>query len=129
MGPLLSIQSIFTAHSPMSQRNLIHIIPGNRMGGIQIYASDICRHYQDEQIPVIALTRGARIIDSRLLEAGIEVRNAPLQGLADPWSIRELVAAIRSLPEGPVTIHTHRYRDAGMAVIARRLAKRKEVRM
>lgn len=113
----------------MPQRNLIHIIPGNRMGGIQVYASDICRHYRDQNIPVIAITRGARIIDSRLRKAGIEVRNAPLQGLADPWSIRELVKAIRRLPEGEMVIHTHRYRDAGMAVIARRLAKRPDVRI
>ena len=113
----------------MSDPSLVHIIAGNRMAGIQNYACDICRHYAATGNKVVALTRGARIIDSRLEKAGVEVCNAPLSGVADPYSILALTAILRKLPEGPVVIHAHRYRDAGMAVIARRLAKRPGVRI
>lgn len=113
----------------MSKRSLVHIIAGNRMAGIQTYASDICRHYAAAGEKVVALTRGARTIDARLVGAGVEVRNAPLRGVADVASIRELTTILRSLPEGPVVIHAHRYRDAGMAVIARHFAKRDNVRI
>lgn len=113
----------------MSSRSLVHIIAGNRMAGIQTYASDICRYYAGTGERVVALTRGARSIDSLLSGAGVEVRNAPLRGVADPASIRELTRILRSLPDGPVVIHAHRYRDAGMAVIARRITKRAGIRI
>lgn len=78
---------------------------------------------------VKVLTRGALVIDSRFKEAGIEVSNAPLRSYLDLTSARELRRMLKSLPEGPVVIHAHRYRDAAIALIARRMSGRKDVRI
>ncbi len=110
--------------------HLLHVVPDNYWGGAQRYAYDICRHYRASGVKVTAMTRGAMTIDRHFTEADIPVLNAPLRGPLDTYSLHELTEWMRRLPQGePVTVHTHRYRDAGLAVIARHLAKRPEIRI
>lgn len=110
-------------------RNLIHIVAGNRLGGAQTYALDICRHYHAEGVNVTAFTRGAVAVDSLSLREGIKLENAPLRGVFDFPSIYRLTRLLRSLPDGETVIHAHRYRDAAVAIMARRLSKRRNVRI
>ena len=109
--------------------NLIHIINGNRLGGAQQYALDICRHYRDRGVNVIALTRGARAVDSSFEADGIALAHAPLRGVLDIASVWRLAKVLRNLPKGPTVVHAHRYSDANIAVLAKSLAKRHDVRI
>ena len=73
-----------------------------------------------------AYTRDAKAVDNLFAEAGVELRHAPLQGLADPATLMALRRDMTRLPQGTV-IHTHRYRDAMLTLMARRLAGRKDI--
>lgn len=110
-------------------RNLVHIVNGNMMAGVQSYALDICRHYKGNGWNVMALTKGAHAIDSRFAANGIKVTHAPLRGFLDFSSILMVARFIRSLPKGETLIHAHRYRDAYTVMMARLLAKRPDVRI
>lgn len=113
----------------MERRNLIHIVPSNKWGEMQIYAFDICRHYHRNGWNVLAMTRNALAIDSHFSAEGIPMIYAPVGGYSDWESIRVLAKRLRTLPEVPTVIHVHRYRDAFTAIFARHLAKRSDVRI
>ena len=108
------------------KRCLVHIVASNRWGGAERYALDICRHFIDKGWHVAAYTRDAKAVDNLFAEAGVELRHAPLQGLADPATLMALRRDMTRLPQGTV-IHTHRYRDAMLTLMARRLAGRKDI--
>lgn len=110
-------------------RNLIHIVNGNVMAGAQSYALDISRHYSDCGWNVMAITCGAHVIDSKFKAEGVKVANAPLRGFLDFTSILRVAAILRTLPKKETIIHTHRYRDAYTAIMARRLAKRPDIKI
>ena len=110
------------------QRTLIHIIPSNLWGGVERYALDICRYFIDCGWQVEAYTRDAKAVDALFAEAGVKLRHAPLQGLADPATLLTLKDDMARMPEDTV-IHTHRYRDAVLALAARRLARRPDIRV
>lgn len=110
------------------ERCLVHIVPSNRWGGAERYALDICRHFLSEGWHVEAYTRDAKAVDCLFAEARIPLRHAPLQGLADPATLMEFVRDFRELPEETV-IHTHRYRDAVLALAARRIISRPDLRI
>ena len=109
--------------------SLIHIVPTNKWGGVQSYALDICRHYREAGWNVTALTRNAVGVDAPFSEAGITLQQAPVRGFYDAATAMTLARLLRNLPVGrSVVIHTHRYRDAFTALIAKKLAKRADVR-
>lgn len=109
---------------------LIHIIPSNKWGGTQTYAFGIARHFHDNGWRVEAFTRNAGAVDLPFRQAGISLFHAPLRGGLDLSSATTLAKHLRQLPTNArVVIHTHRYRDAVTAVIARHLAKRPEIRI
>ena len=99
------------------------------MAGAQSYALDICREYADRGVNTIALTSGAYAVDTRFSAHGIKVEHAPLRGFLDFSSILSVAAMMRRLPKGNNIIHAHRYRDAYTAAMARRLAKRDDIRI
>lgn len=72
------------------KRCLVHIVASNRWGGAERYALDICRHFIDKGWHVAAYTRDAKAVDNLFAEAGVELRHAPLQGLADPATLMAL---------------------------------------
>lgn len=109
----------------MSKR-LIHLIASNVWGGSERYALDICSYFADKGWSVTAYTRDARAVDDLFLDASIDIRHAPLQGLVDPWSVNLLASDLRSERRATV-IHAHRYRDAMMAAIARMIAGRSDI--
>ncbi|MCH5236773.1 MAG: glycosyltransferase family 4 protein [Muribaculaceae bacterium] len=107
---------------------LIHILTANRWGGIQRYALDICRHFKENGWQVFALTRGAKAVDSLFEDEGINLMHAPFEGLLDPVSIRLLTKKIRTSP-GQVVIHAHSFRKVCIALIAKKLSRRKDVKV
>lgn len=110
------------------ERCLLHIVPSNRWSGAERYALDICRYFLSKGWRVEAYTRDAKVVDSLFAEAGVGLRHAPLQGLADPTTLLLFVRDFRDLPEGAI-IHTHRYRDALLAMVARRISRRSDLRI
>lgn len=111
------------------RRSLIHIIPSNKWGGAQTYALDICRHYMAAGWNVTALTRNAVGVDAPFAEAGIELLHAPLGGFFDLGSAMTLARKLKATPQGGIVIHAHRYRDAFTALMARKIAKRQDVKV
>lgn len=98
--------------------------------GRERYALDLCRHYREQGWDIIALTRDARIVDTPFEEVGIPVRHAPYHGLCDRATVRRLRHLIADAdPQRTVIIHSHRTRDALRALLARRLARRTNVRV
>lgn len=112
-------------------RTIIHIVPGNAMGGAQRYALDVCRHFADAGCRVIALTRDAKAIDRQFELAAVPLRHAPLRDYPDFFS--SLILKNIFLEEGreteSIVVHCHRYRDALTAILARKLARRPGIRI
>lgn len=99
------------------------------MAGAQTYALDICRHYKEKGWNVEVLTKGAHAIDSKFSAQDIKVTHAPLRGFLDFTSILRVARYFISLPKGETIVHVHRYRDAYTAVMARKLAKRTDIKI
>ena len=99
------------------------------MAGAQSYALDICRHYKEKGWNVMAITRGVHSVDMKFTQQEIPVEHAPLQGFLDFNSIIRLTGFLRRIPKEETIVHVHRYRDAYTAMLARKLAKRPDVRI
>lgn len=108
---------------------LIHLISSNRWGGVQKYALDICGYYHDEGWNVTAVTRDAKVVDDRFRRAGIPLLHAPLHGFFDPASAFMLASRLRDIPLNMGYVHVHRYRDAFTVLLAKRIAKRPDIRV
>ncbi len=112
-------------------RRLIHILGSNRWSGVERYALDLCRHFRNKGWKVAVLTRDAKAVDNKFTDASIPLFHAPLSGLIDWQSVFSLMRIFRRrsrLTEGTV-IHTHRYRDALRAIIARKLSGTPDVKI
>lgn len=107
---------------------LIHIVSSNRWGGIERYALDICRHFQKEGWNVAALTRDARAVDEIFEKSEIPLLHAPLQGF---WDFKSISILSKKFKEtmGEIIIHAHGFHDVFTAIAARKLSKRKDVRI
>ncbi|MDE5882258.1 MAG: glycosyltransferase family 4 protein [Muribaculaceae bacterium] len=112
-----------------SQRTLIHILSDNRWGGITRYALDICRHFKGEGWNVMAFTVDAKAVDALFEKEGVTLLHAPLWGVFDIGSAKVLAKTLKKLPPDSVTIHAHGFRNAFTALLARKLAGRKDVRI
>lgn len=105
------------------------MVSSNRFGGAERYALDISRHFSASGWKVTAFTRDAKAVDSVFREAGVRLRHAPLGGVTDIYSAVSLMQMISGIPEGRGVIHTHHLRDAFIALLARKLARRKDIKV
>lgn len=108
---------------------LIQVVSSIRFGGAERYALDISRHFSASGWKVTAFTRDAKAVDSRFKEAGIRLRHAPLGGAFDLASALPLARMIMRIGHGQGVIHTHHMRDAFMALLARKIARRRDVKV
>ncbi len=113
----------------LEPKNLIHIVPSNKWGVVQQYAFEICRHYKYAGWKVSTMTRNALIIDSQFTAAEIPLIYGPLGGFFDLDSIRILAKKLQNSSSGKTIIHVHRFRDAFKAIIAKKLAKRNDIKI
>ena len=107
---------------------LIHILSGNRWGGIERYALDICKHFNQKDWNVFALTKDAKAVDSMFEKEGIRLIHAPLQGFYDIVSIKILKRYLKEI-EGEVIIHAHGFRMVYTALLARKFSGKKDIRL
>lgn len=107
---------------------LVHVLSSVSWSGVERYALDICRHYQQSGHDVCVLTRDARAVDDVFRHHGIPLRFAPFDGFLSWGAVKEILHIIRA-SDTPVTIHTHDTRDAFTALLARRMSRRHDVRI
>lgn len=108
---------------------LIHLISSNRWGEAQRYALDICSHFHQAGWQVTAVTRDAKVVDDHFRSENITVKHCPLRGFFDPGSALIVARMLRDIPRDGGIIHVHRYRDAFTALLAKRFAKRPDIRV
>ena len=75
------------------------------------------------------MTRDAKVVDDHFRSAGIPLFHSPLRGFFDPASAVILARILRGLPTDRTYIHVHRYRDAFSVLLAKRIAKRPDIRI
>lgn len=109
-----------------SRRRLLYFIGTNYQCGAQQHALALCTALAAEGWSVTAYTRDARAIDEPFRRAGIDIRHAPMLGFADLNTISRLANALRR-EHKDATIQVHRFRDAFCALLARKLARRKDI--
>lgn len=109
--------------------HLVHILSSGYWGGVEQYAFDICRHYHDLGWRVSAMTRDAKVVDSRFRAYGIPLLHAGLGGYADVGSLRAIMRMLRSLPVSRSIVHAHRYSDVFLTLVAKRLTGRPDIRV
>jgi len=78
---------------------------------------------------VAAVTRDAKVVDDHFRKAGITLFHAPLRGLFDPASALMLVRVLKGLPSDRSYVHVHKYRDAFTVLLAKRIARRPDIRV
>lgn len=107
---------------------LIHLISSTFWGGREQYALDICRSFAESGWNVMVISRDAKAVDTPFRQAGLKVRHMPLGGYADITSIARLAHIMRRA-KTPPAVHVHNFRDAFIALGARKLSMRREVRV
>lgn len=108
---------------------LIHMVASNKWGGPQRYALDICRHFMARGWNVEVFTRDAKAVDYLFESAGIPRVHAPLSGYFDLSTALVLARHMSRIGKGGGVVHVHRYRDAFTALLARKLARRPDIRI
>lgn len=105
------------------------MVPSSEWGGAERYAFDICRYFRSIGWDTRVLTRDARIIDAPFEKAGIPISHAPLRSYPDYYSARILAGLFAKIPEGRGIVHVHRLNDALTSLMARKLARRPDIRI
>lgn len=107
---------------------VIHIIPFNYSTEQARYSLEACSAMAGLGWSVTAYTCNAMAVDAPFRSRGIDLRQAPLHGFYDPATASLLTRHLRREPHGTV-VHTHRYRDAFCVLLARRIARRPDIRV
>lgn len=103
--------------------NIIHLISNKSWGGGEKYALDLCKALEERGHSTAVITRnGYPAVDRPFADAGIAVGHLPLRGALDILSPLVLSRILDRL-EGPVVVHVHNFKDALVALRARRLMK------
>lgn len=103
--------------------NIIHLISNKSWGGGEKYALDLCKALEERGHSTAVITRsGYPAVDKPFADAGIAVGHLPLRGALDILSPLVLSRILDRL-EGPVVVHVHNFKDALVALRARRLMK------
>lgn len=100
---------------------IIHLVRAKSWGGGERYALDLVRRSLENGDRVTVVTRGIPSVDERFRAVGAELCRMPLGGVADfisPWKLARLSV---SFPEDEVILHVHNFKDAEIAVRAKRL--------
>lgn len=109
------------------------MISNNVWGGGERYAFDLSRRLRGDGADVRLVTRGSEAVDGKLKEAGLPISHAPMGGIFDLQTSREIVKAAEDTDKAErIIIHAHDFKMAFHAVKSKkRLQKRgwKDVRV
>lgn len=101
--------------------NIIHIVTNKVWGGGERYALDMCNALRARGHNVEVFTRPVHAVYSPFREAGLLKGAFPMRGLGAVIAPISLSSELNRL-EGPIVIHVHNFKDAALALNARRLA-------
>ena len=104
-------------------------MPSGEWGGAERYAFDICSYFASLGWDTRVLTRDARAVDIPFEKASIAISHAPLRQYPDYYSARAMARLFREMPVGEGIVHVHRYNDALTCILARKLARRGDIRL
>lgn len=107
---------------------LIHLVSSALWGGREQYALDLCRAYADKGWRVTAITRDCAAVDMPFRRQNIKVRHLPLGGYAGITTIIGLAHRLRRCASGTV-VHVHAFRDVFIALSARKLSMRPDIKV
>lgn len=107
---------------------LIHIVSSNSWGGRERYVLDICRSFMSRNWSVSVYTRNALVVDKHFKASGIDLRHIALGGFFDMVSVLTLSRDLRHEQKSTV-LHVHNYKDAFIAILARKISGRQDIRI
>ncbi len=91
-------------------------------GGGERYVLDLCNALRADGHSVAVVTRGKKSVDTRFAEAGFKPGRLPLRG---SWDIISpiMLARVLNRTGAPVVVHAHNFKDADVALRARKLCR------
>lgn len=103
--------------------NILHLVSNKVWGGGERYALDLCLEMERRGHSCAVITRhGVPAVDAPFQAAGIAVGHLPLRGALDFISPSKL-SRVLSAMELPVAVHVHNFKDALVALRARKLMR------
>ena len=110
---------------------ILHIVSNKSWGGGEQYVYDLCLRQRAEGIGVCIFSKPVADIVAKYEAAGIAVMTLPLGGALDVKSAWRMAKVIRRQESGDrsLILHAHNFKDALTACYARRLSRRKNVRV
>ena len=102
--------------------NVLHIVSNKVWGGGERYALDLCRAQASDGHSVAVVTRGYDEVDTPFIQAGFTPGHLVLGGVWDFITPIRLAGVLNRM-DAPVVVHTHNFKDARIAVHARRLMR------
>ena len=112
----------------MEQKRLLALVSYAGGASEVRYALDLCCGLRSEGWSVTAYTRDMQAVDSLFQAAGIDLRHAPMQGLTDYGTIRNLATHLSRESRGSVIL-AQTFRTAFIGLCARKLASRPDLRV
>lgn len=109
--------------------HLLHVVSTGEWGGAERYAFDICRYFKARGWDVGVLTRDTAAVDRAFVREEIRIHHAPLRRRIDPASVRALAKCFKAMERGKGVVHVHTGHDALNCIIARRIARRPDIRL
>lgn len=102
--------------------NVIQLITNKVWGGGERYALDLCRALRADGHNVGVYTRRRPAVRDVFAAEGLLRGTLHPRGAFDFITPVRLASHLRALPEGPVVVHVHNFKDAYVALAARRLS-------
>jgi glycosyltransferase involved in cell wall biosynthesis len=107
---------------------VLHLLNGKAWGGEEQYALDVASEMLCRHLSVEVICRSAAQVHDRFAAASIPTIKLPMGGAFDLITPIGLSKILRHTPE-PVVIHAHNLSTLAMALKARRLSSRTDVRV
>ena len=109
--------------------NIIQVVTNKVWGGGERYVLDLSKRLRsDGHNVVVAARRGCTGAIEPFIEAALSVHEIPFGGFLDIVTPKRLAALIDAC-DGPVAVHVHNFKDAAVALKARRRINRSDVRV
>lgn len=102
---------------------IIHLVRAKTWGGGEQYARDLCEYSARQGNKLIVCTRGLDFIDRKFSFENVRLEKMSLGGVLDFISPLKLARIIRSCAEDSVILHVHNFKDAEIAIKARKIAR------
>lgn len=108
--------------------NIIHLLSNKTPGNAETYVLDLCRAHEKagHSTAVVSRYRNPEIT-APFAAAGIPVGHLPLRGAFDFIS-PSMLSRVLDRMEAPVAVHVHNFKDALVALRARRLLRRHKMK-